>query len=229
LPTIKKDKTSPVFTDKERVMAISHIQGDSILLIGDVDTNSKLYTINIGKRYIEDVCISPDGKLLVVLDREGTWVYDLKTASFLRQIPALITADHLCISPNSKIVAIRNRVGSELYEIETGKLLCSLPEGGRVIFSPDCRLIALGKGKMDDVEIRDVHSGILLAVLHCKDGALTLPTFSPDGTKILISSYLGGKTWEMAYPALSDLIKEMKKRFNNRELTEKEKEKFYLK
>ena len=230
LSVINKRETSPVFIDKQRVMAISHQQEDSTLVIWDVDTKSKLYTINIGKRYIEDVCISPDGKLLIVLDRIGTWVYDLKTASLLRQIPTLITANHLCISPNSKIVAIRtHRTGSKIYEIETGKLLCSLPEDNGVIFSPDSRLIALRKGKMDYMEIRDVHSGILLAVLHCKEGALTLPSFSPDGTKILISSYWGGKTWEMAYPALCDLIKEVKKRFNNRKLTDKEKEHYYLK
>ena len=230
LPVINKRETSPVFIDKERIMAISHHQEDSTIVIWDVDTKSKLYTIIIDKRFIEDVCISPDGKLLVVLDRTGTLVYDLKTGSLVNIFPTLSSAYCLNISPDSKIVAIGTlRVGLDIYEIETGKLLSRCPEAYKVSFSPDSRLMAFKTDKRSFFEIRDVNTGILLSTIHCKDGHLSHPSFSPDGNRILTSSYWGGKTWEMAYPPLSDLIKEVKKRFNNRELTEKEKEQFWLK
>lgn len=230
LPVINTRETSPVFIDKERIMAISHNQEDSTIVIWDVETKSKLYAINIGKRYIEDVCISPDGKLLVVLDRTGTFVYDLKTAIIVNTIPTLSSAYCLNISPDSKIVAIGTLgVGLDTYEIETGNLLSRCPEAYKISFSPDSRLMALKTDKKSSFEIRDVNSGCLLTTIHCKDGHLSHPSFSPDGNKILTSSYRGGKTWEMAYPSLSDLIKEVKRRFNNRELTEKEKEQFYLK
>jgi WD40 repeat protein len=157
-------------------------------------------------------------------------VYDLKTAIIVNTIPTLSSAYCLNISPDSKIVAIGTLgVGLDTYEIETGNLLSRCPEAYKISFSPDSRLMALKTDKKSSFEIRDVNSGCLLTTIHCKDGHLSHPSFSPDGNKILTSSYWGGKTWEMAYPSLSDLIKEVKKRFNNRELTEKEKEQFYLK
>lgn len=103
----------------------------------------------LGKRTINDIAYSPDGKHLAVASDIGVWIYDAQTGSEQALIPATRVKAfwRMAFSPNGHTLAvIRDRREIQLWDYRSQTLKGSLAERGyypsKVVFSPDGHTMA---------------------------------------------------------------------------------------
>lgn len=212
-----------------RTLELTHEYGDSVINIWDKNNDRLLKTV-ASNPYLHDVSMSANGRFLAEINTFEVRIHDVEADTVYRTIPiGYGSSPMLKFAPDSKMLAVSAMRGIEIYNALTGKMVCVCPDAVSASFSSDSRWIACKKTKGNTIEVRDALTGMLMTTLHCKDGNLTTPSFSLDGSKILVGSMTSGKAWEINYPSLSNLIQESKERLRGRTLTNEEKEKYYSK
>jgi WD40 repeat protein len=160
-------------------------------------------------QHLEDIAISPDGKLLVT----GNWessvkLWDTATLNELHTIeavPAVVDrvaphVDSVAFSIDGQFVVRGRSDGTvRLFKLLTGAEVFTLQAGGPaylssvvVVFSPDRKLLATGStdiltdGKTVErvIKLWDIETGKQVRVVR----GMTSPAFSPDGKMLAGSS-----------------------------------------
>lgn len=155
------------------------------LRIWDVVTGEITATSNVHQMDITDICVSPDGVLLVSADYSGViriWNARSEQLNLLRTITTNSMSLSVAFAPNSSTLAVTTIGKVLLYDVKSGALVRSLDAHRGIVmgaaFSPNGqRLATCGDGI---VKIWDTKQGRLLA---------TLISFPPD-TETGVEDYL---------------------------------------
>jgi WD40 repeat protein len=199
---------SVVFSPDSRFLALGSEDGTVTIL--EIASRRKVRTLTGHKKRVEDVAFSPDGRFLVSKAPDGMIVWDVASGSRANLPPDKALAIYATIYGRLK-ADIRDE-GRRIVISDTisGRLLNTIDRSSRfsyegdsqvygVAFSPDNRLLALGKKQRGyggaDLEIWEVATGRLLYTLgwHSKD--IWGVFFSPDGRLLASRSYDNVKIW----------------------------------
>jgi WD40 repeat protein len=130
-------------------------------------------------------CISPDGQLLAIGDREGpTRLYHTASGKSAGQLDVGGTDCHrLTFAPDGRTVASLDPEGPlRLLEVATGKTRLVLPgvkARDEFVYSPDGKLLATWAD--NTVELRDALTGRKVGRLQGHTGRVTQAAFAPGG------------------------------------------------
>ena len=151
----------------------------------DVETRSKLATLDGPVQQIETLAFHPDGALLASQSWDGELrLWDVATGRPLMHMPLLV--DPQFSRDGRWLGVLQHGEDAQLLETITAPEYRTLGDGQGEYYegdlSPDNRLLAVNRGD-DGVRIWDLTTGREIAKL---PGGLTL--FRPDGRELLISS-----------------------------------------
>jgi hypothetical protein len=143
------------------------------------------------------VAFTPDGRTLLTAC-EGVYFWDAATGHPLGRLPVTQFIWSLALAPDGKVLATADQSGPvRLWEVAMRREIARLPNGFRVAFAPDGRLLAIGtKGT---VKLWDCATCATCKVLEGHNDRIDALAFAPDGTMLLSS---GGETsaltWDVA-------------------------------
>jgi WD40 repeat protein len=176
-------------------------------------------TNNLPTNNLWDVAWSPDGLWLATGHDMIAWLWDARSGSPVRWLPASeVWVTRIAFSPDSHILATgdaESRV--KLWDVESGRLIRTLQGRteahptiklvGSLTFSPDGRMIAAGFGSPSHqfgnygdqvVIIWNSRTGRPIHTLHAHENAIPSVCFAPDGKSLISASHDGIiKLWEV--------------------------------
>jgi WD40 repeat protein len=207
---------------EEGVRSVGFAPDGRLLVSTEGSREDRLWDVGTGKGlpwlddrlFLSDAAFSPDGKLLVALDRDAVQIWDIDGRRRLRRIAVEPGAWALAPSPDGKVVATWDGDMIRVWDAATGEELRQIPnkhdpwlasDGTRPLsFSPDGRLLA-ALGPDRTLSLWDVTTGRLRDRLHIIDPPVCPDTvifkFSPDGR--MLASFAFDPTFKGQH-ALSD-------------------------
>jgi WD40 repeat protein/phage FluMu protein Com len=152
---------------------------------------------------LKSLQVTPNGQHVLVVLRQGNHVHQIDARSLrqLRQLPA--STQPPVVSPNGALAALtvaedgqRNadRVTNiTLIDLGSGEAVISMQPMEQMVFTPDSRYLAgvQREGQDTEVVLMDVATGAVVRRFGIRDGQVTMPAFSPDGT-VLATWATGG-------------------------------------
>ena len=139
--------------------------------------------------------------------------------------------EKIVFSPTGKYLACSsNKVTATIWEVSTGKKIQTIygysEHINSMTFNPQENLL-MTAARDGSVKIWDVKSGVLLSEYDGDDGSACYASFNNSGEKIVVGyGKEVVKIWD--FPSLQNLINRTNFLFQNRELTQEEKDKFHL-
>ena len=154
--------------------------------------------LRLGKGAMNEIKLSPNGKLIAVASDIGVWLYDAHT---FKEVALLTAGDidpvvSILFSPDGRTLASRSVAADhgyvghtiQLWDVATGKILKTFFSGFsgfvevyRMLFSPDSQtFVYWHTGNVTTIQLWDVTTGTLRKTLHAHTGVWSV-CFSPDG------------------------------------------------
>ena len=161
----------------------------------DVTKFKCLKTLNVDSGRVCSVAYSPDGKYIISgLSDKNIKMWDANTGECLKTIKSGHTreVDILSYSPFGKyfISASSSTRPIKIWDVSTGKYIKILRGQNSlesVIYSPDGKYIVSSTGL--GIQIWEASTGVCLKILKNRLGFISSIAFSPDGQRIIGSSY----------------------------------------
>lgn len=124
------------------------------IALWEINTNKKLYSVNVGADRIQTLKFSPDGSVLAVGTSSSLSVHDAKNGRLLRNLGSVVGVQALAFSPDGRfIAACRGSIPLELWDISTGELVRSSKDNPKcsasMAFAPHGQAVATGAGVWD--------------------------------------------------------------------------------
>jgi len=144
---------------------------------------------------------SPDLKTLALINRDssvtlldaesGRVLKNLEKAGYSSTSPASVI-----FSPDGRLFALRDQLGKvTLWDVESGKVLRTLFSTGKILFSPDGRLlVSEGVDEGHTITLWDVARGQVLKTLPESGYNVASLAFSPDSKLLAVGGEAGGIT-----------------------------------
>lgn len=212
--TTDDSANSVAFSPDGAILAVTFARGS--VQLWDVSSSNLLDTLeqNTG-RAGGSVLFSPDGSFLFSGSGDAVirmWqISDGKLIRTFRGSHEYYNhemTNSMSISPDGSLLVTTD--GYEkiwIWRVTTGELVHTL-EGNRVAFSPDGKVLAVGKGYYSDdlvVMFWRVFDWTLINSFEGHRGVFLSMTFSPDGTMILINdSWRQAKLWDISNQSVSE-------------------------
>ncbi len=220
--------------DGKRIVSSS---ADKTIRIWNTETGQQIgQPLEGHTAWVHSASFSPDGKRIVSASDDKTIrIWDAETGHQVGQPLEGHTDDvfSASFSPDGKrIVSASWDKSIRIWDAETGLQIGQPLEGHTegvrsASFSPDGKRI-VSASTDNTIRIWDVETGLQIGQsLEGHTDDVRYASFSPDGKRIVSAS--DDKTiriWD--YPSLQELIDSTRKRFKNRQLTPKERKKYYL-
>ena len=164
----------------------------------------------IGRGYIRDIALSPDGSFLVVASDLGLWWYDVDTRSLLTFWETRTHVESVAFSNCGQWIATGGRKGSSInvWDVVNGNCLMELARmetgcNSRIVFSPDRKHIAVCGSWRYEKDYFSVEVYSLPETPQENDGPVCLEStytyggyfplaFSPDSTLLAFGAPIGG-------------------------------------
>lgn len=144
------------------------------------------------------VTLSPDFKTLVVISRDNSvLLLDAQTGQVIknlqRGIYSSLPLSSMLFSPDSKLLALRDELGKvTLWNVESRQILHTLFSTGRILFSPDGRLlVSEGVDENHSITLWDVASGQIIQRLSESGYTTSSMAFSPDSKLLAVGGGTG--------------------------------------
>jgi len=164
---------------------------DSVARTWNAADGSAIAVLKGHRDPIDRARFSPDGSRVITTARDGTArVWDAasgKQVFVLEQPPNLISA---IFSPDGQSILTAAGDGVSVWDALTGQRTTTVqsPRTSRAAFSPDGRIFAAGQTHVRTVRIWSVQDGSLVSNWNVQTWPEEI-AFSPDGSRLLISSY----------------------------------------
>lgn len=192
------------------------------ITLWDISTGKKSRDVaDGGVSQCEAVAFARDGRTIVHGHDDGSLNYsllvrDASDGTVIRSIALkdkkdkqdeTTQASNLAMSPDSQTVAVsleQSKRRVQLYDVATGRLVRSMASGGEgykaaIVYSRDGRLIAESGGyKNPVINVWDVGTGALKAVLRGHSDKIEQLVFLSDGQKLVSSSRDSTRTWSIS-------------------------------
>jgi WD40 repeat protein/uncharacterized caspase-like protein len=200
----------------ERVISLSFGSDGSFLVSGSEDKTVRVW--NVASRSqtrlfehssaVMGVALSPDRKLLAAVTSKMIYLWDLSTATELKQLEsATAWFNAIAFSPDSRLLAAASLVkkasgGIRLWDVATGvhtDLVSDSPDMlATIAWSPDGKLLA-GGSLMGSVQGWEVSTKSVVKMFGRQSGAISKIALNRNGT-LLASSSMGQeiRLWDMA-------------------------------
>lgn len=181
------------------------ISPDGILVVGCFDNTIKLWDLNSGNfigtltghtGYVESVCVSPQDFTLASgggYDDHTIKLWDIHNGTLKNTLTGHSASVRAIAftSDGTQIVSGSEDKTIKLWESLSGKVLYSIPNPGwvqAVALHPDDRIFAAGS-RDSTIRLYYVENGEEFATLKWHSGPITGLAFSPDGTRLVSSSW----------------------------------------
>jgi WD40 repeat protein len=169
------------------------------VLIWDVASDAKPFSIHVVTRGPVALDVSPDGKTLATADQKSARLWDVDKRSELRRLPRASPASVVCFAPDGKTLASAEDSVLRLWDVATGTERRAVAGviSRSLAFSPGGKVLASAEGF--DIVLRDANTGEVVRRLAGHRETVDTIAFSPDG-KTLVS---GGhdhavRIWDLA-------------------------------
>ena len=202
-------------------------------LVWNLETGDTIGVLRGHRSHTYSEEFSSDGKMIVTASHDRTIrIWDVATRKELNCLRGHTNQVlYASFSPDMKqIVSACSDGQIKQWNAQTGEEIRSL-DGHRdmvecVSFSSDNKTIVSASWD-GTVKIWDAATGCLLKTLQGHKGILTSAMFSPDRKQIVSTSQDGTvRIWN--FPPIQQLIDKTRERFKNRQLTQKERRKYYI-
>ncbi|MEY4003790.1 MAG: hypothetical protein RIT07_1832, partial [Bacteroidota bacterium] len=156
---------------------------DATARIWDASSGQLLLTLSGHAGRVKSASFSPDGKMIVTVNKYKTHLWSVETGKLLHEFSG--SDGDPKFSPNGKIIVKVSDYKAEIWNTETGKLLDTISDESNGIvnasFSPNGQMIVTNS--YDKTAVWDLATGKLLHSLSPSIGATV---FSPNG-KIIVT------------------------------------------
>ena len=212
---------------------------DKTIRLWDFKTGNCLQVLRGHTDCVISIAYSPDNRVIVSASSDKTIrIWDSTTGECTRIIECDVRS--VCFSPDGRtIVSVMKDDTICIWDAESGEGLQTINDymgclnyavfnctGEKIISASGDDDLPLSPGD-NSIRIWDVHSGCCIWNRKAHINGVTSANFSPDGKRIVSSSYDGlVKVW--GFPELQELIEKTRERFKNRQLTSEERRKYYL-
>jgi WD40 repeat protein len=170
IPSITKPLTpsstpNPTLTPSPTFLPITPVlQGTQLPDHGDVINGKNIERITLLSRWGQgnpwDIAYTPDGKYLVVGASTGLYFYSANDFSLAHYIDTQNAVFHIAISPDSQKIAAVETGKVVLYQTgDWQKLLTIQVDANSADFSADNRMLALGRNRVEHLQLHDVETG----------------------------------------------------------------------
>ncbi|HWP47493.1 MAG TPA: WD40 repeat domain-containing protein [Candidatus Limnocylindrales bacterium] len=177
----------------DRILQVFPLYG---FFFNPVRSNSRVELTDIGN--IQYVTVSPDFKTLVVISRNNSvLLLDAQTGQVIktlqREIYSSLPLSSIIFSPDGKLLALKDELGKvALWNVESGQVLHTVFSTGRVLFSPDGRiLVSEGADENHSLTLWDVAGGQIIKTLSESGYVTSSIAFSPDGKLLAVGEGTG--------------------------------------
>ena len=162
---------------------------DRTVRLWDVHTQQNIATLeHITDREIQAVTFSPDGQRLAIADGgHDVILWNIDTQREIVTLPSDSFVLSLAFSPNGQFLAASGHVIT-VWNLAERKVITELEYGSQVVFSPDGKLLANCRNKVE-VNLWDVQDWTLTAVLSLYSGGYeyNLPVDITSDNKTLVT------------------------------------------
>lgn len=206
---------------------------DNSIRIWDVATGMCLKVLKGHTNRVESVSFSPDDSLLISSGHDNTIrIWDTQTWNTIRvlNIHSDVIWSSMVIPGKREIISSSADYTVCISSIDTGEVIHRHQSNWnkKLSISSDGQRVALTSGYFTKtVKVFDIDSWHCLQSINAHSHDVNSVMFSPDGNSILTASRDGLiKLWDSL--PLQTLINNTRNRFHNRQLTEKERKKYFL-
>jgi WD40 repeat protein len=170
---------------------------DNRVTLRDLD-DKEVQRFPVGSRRVERLTFSADGTTLAAACAQQTVLFwDVKTGREIRTLTEAtkITAPDMSLSASGRTFAVFAGRSVRIFDVASGQeLRCfDAPVGGRLVFSPDDKRLAILRGK--SILLWDLETGRTIPESTGHSGDVIGVRFSPDGTRVTSVSLEGTATW----------------------------------